>query len=35
MCRVTRLDKIENEYIRVSLGVAGIAVKMRKNRLRW
>lgn len=33
--RVTRPVKIRNEHIRGSEGLAGIARKMRVNRLRW
>ncbi|KAL0809484.1 hypothetical protein ABMA28_011031 [Loxostege sticticalis] len=32
---VTRLDKVRNEYVRGSFGVAPIAEKMRESRLRW
>jgi len=33
---VTREDKIRNEYVRGSIGVAWTIVdKMRENRLRW
>ena len=35
MSGVTREDKIRNEYIRGSIGVASIVDKMRENRLRW
>lgn len=31
----TRKDKIRNEFIRESLGVALIGDKMRESRLRW
>jgi hypothetical protein len=34
MIGVTREDKIRNEYIRGSVGVASIVEKTRKNRLR-
>lgn len=35
MSGVTRKDRIRNEYIRGSIGVAPIIDKMRENRLRW
>src|SRR5690348_1936379 len=35
MCGVTRKDRIRNDYIRGSVGVADIKDKMRENRLRW
>ena len=35
LSRVTNEDKIRNEYIRGSIGVASIVDKMRENRLRW
>ena len=35
MSGVTREDKIRNEYIRGSIGVASIVDKMRENILRW
>jgi hypothetical protein len=35
MCRVTRKDRIRNEYIRGSLKVAPMTEKMRSNRLGW
>ena len=35
MSGVTREDRIRNEYIRGSLGVASIVGKLRENRLRW
>ena len=35
MCGVTRADRIRNEHIRGSLGVADIKDKLRENRLRW
>eukprot|EP00102_Acyrthosiphon_pisum_P026090 XP_016663300.1 PREDICTED: uncharacterized protein LOC107884852 [Acyrthosiphon pisum] len=35
MSGVTREDRIRNEYIRDSIGVASIVDKMRENRLRW
>jgi hypothetical protein len=33
--KVTRMDKINNEYIRGSLKVAPITVKFKGNRLSW
>jgi len=35
MSGVTRENRIRNEYLRGSIGVAPIVDKMRKNRLRW
>ena len=35
MSGVTREDRIRNEYLRGSIGVAPIGDKMRENRLRW
>ncbi|KAF0752588.1 Uncharacterized protein FWK35_00011041 [Aphis craccivora] len=35
MIGVTREDRIRNEYIRGSIGVAPIVDKLRENRLRW
>jgi hypothetical protein len=35
MSGVTREDRIRNEYVRGSIGVAPIGDKMRENRLRW
>ncbi|KAL4104536.1 hypothetical protein QTP88_019831 [Uroleucon formosanum] len=35
MSGVTREDRIKNEYVRGSIGVASIVDKMRENRLRW
>jgi len=35
MSGVTREDRIRNEYIRGSIGVAPIVDKRPKNRLRW
>ncbi|XP_050532668.1 uncharacterized protein LOC126900777 [Daktulosphaira vitifoliae] len=35
MSGMTRKDRIRNEHIRGSIGVASIADKMRENRLRW
>ncbi|PZC74657.1 hypothetical protein B5X24_HaOG207376 [Helicoverpa armigera] len=35
MCRVTRMDKVRNEYIRGSLKVAPVTVKMSGQRLSW
>jgi hypothetical protein len=35
MGRVTRMDRIGNEYIRGSLKVAPVTEKMRSNRLAW
>lgn len=34
-CRVTRMDKIRKEYIRVSLKVAPVAEKIKGNRFSW
>lgn len=34
MCGGTKMDKINNEYIKGSLGVMNIAGKMRANRLK-
>jgi hypothetical protein len=33
--RVTRMDRVRNEYIRGSLKVALVTEKMRSNRLAW
>ncbi|KAL4092493.1 hypothetical protein QTP88_026994 [Uroleucon formosanum] len=35
MSGVTREDRIKNEYVRGSIGVASMVDKMRENRLRW
>jgi len=35
MSGVTTEDKIRNEYLRGSIGIALIIDKMRENRLRW
>jgi nonsense-mediated mRNA decay protein 3 len=35
MSGVSREDRIKNEYVRGSIGVASILDKMRDNRLRW
>ena len=35
MCGKTRKDRIRNEYIRETVGVAHIEDKLRENRLRW
>lgn len=32
---MTREDRISNEFVRRSIGVASVVEKMRKNRLRW
>jgi len=32
---VTREDRIRNEYVKGSIGVASIADNMRENRFRW
>jgi len=35
MSGVKREDRIRNEYVRGSIGVASRVCKMRENRLRW
>lgn len=35
ICDVTRLNRIRNEYLRGSLGVANKSQKMKENRLKW
>jgi len=35
MSGVTREDRIRNEYLRYSIGVARIVDELRENRLRW
>ena len=35
ICGHTKMDKIKNEVIRVTLGVTPIFVKFREGRLRW
>jgi hypothetical protein len=35
MSELTRLDRIKNEYMRGSVGLALIVDKMRENRLKW
>lgn len=35
MSRVTKEDKIRNQYIRNSIEVASMVEKIRKNKLRW
>ncbi|XP_041973821.1 uncharacterized protein LOC121729387 [Aricia agestis] len=32
---VTRIDKVRNEYIRGSFGVASVVEKVKESRLRW
>jgi len=35
MSGVTREDRIQNEYVRGSIGVKSIVDKIRENRIRW